>query len=269
MLHGDLDAVERARGVGRRDDDDPLDARVLRAPARPSRPFDGRAAGAGASASRSSCACRGRRPSRLLRGRSPCQMREWLGRQDSNLGSRDQNPLPYRLATPQGDANSSGGRGRDRRARGPRRSTTAMITAHFTIQREDHGDHGQELRGGEDPEDLADDVRSGSRGRRARRAPRRSRARSPSISSASCEKRTTIASAAAIQSASRVRRSWSQRPALLEPCSTACGESLSTRSTVPRWCRQPGPPDAAAARAARPSRAPRGGRARRRSGRLR
>jgi hypothetical protein len=25
----------------------------------------------------------------------------WLGRQDSNLGSRDQNPLPYRLATPQ------------------------------------------------------------------------------------------------------------------------------------------------------------------------
>ena len=26
--------------------------------------------------------------------------REWLGRQDSNLGSRDQNPLPYHLATP-------------------------------------------------------------------------------------------------------------------------------------------------------------------------
>jgi hypothetical protein len=25
----------------------------------------------------------------------------WLGRQDSNLRSRDQNPLPYRLATPQ------------------------------------------------------------------------------------------------------------------------------------------------------------------------
>src|SRR5690606_34020698 len=24
----------------------------------------------------------------------------WLGRQDSNLRSRDQNPLPYRLATP-------------------------------------------------------------------------------------------------------------------------------------------------------------------------
>ena len=27
----------------------------------------------------------------------------WLGRQDSNLGSRDQNPLPYHLATPQRD----------------------------------------------------------------------------------------------------------------------------------------------------------------------
>jgi hypothetical protein len=26
---------------------------------------------------------------------------QWLGRQDSNLGSRDQSPLPYRLATPQ------------------------------------------------------------------------------------------------------------------------------------------------------------------------
>jgi hypothetical protein len=25
----------------------------------------------------------------------------WLGRQDSNLGSRDQNPMPYHLATPQ------------------------------------------------------------------------------------------------------------------------------------------------------------------------
>src|SRR6476620_10034859 len=28
-------------------------------------------------------------------------LKGWLGRQDSNLGSRDQSPLPYRLATPQ------------------------------------------------------------------------------------------------------------------------------------------------------------------------
>ena len=26
---------------------------------------------------------------------------DWLGRQGSNLRSRDQNPLPYHLATPQ------------------------------------------------------------------------------------------------------------------------------------------------------------------------
>ena len=29
---------------------------------------------------------------------------DWLGRQDSNLGSRDQSPLPYHLATPQSAA---------------------------------------------------------------------------------------------------------------------------------------------------------------------
>ena len=87
-------------------------APALRAPRRsPSRPCGGRAAGAGASASRSSCACRGRRPLRLLRDRSASSGEEWLGRQDSNLGSRDQNPLPYRLATPhQGDGDSSDGR---------------------------------------------------------------------------------------------------------------------------------------------------------------
>src|SRR5689334_7897618 len=58
-----------------------------------------------------------------------------------------------------------------------------------------------------------------------------------------CEKRTMIASAAAIQQARRTRLVSSQRPALVEPCCTARGESLSTRSTVPRWCRQPGARD--------------------------
>src|SRR3546814_16450104 len=43
-----------------------------------------------------------------------------LGRQDSNLGSRDQNPLPYRLATPHGSgAHPTGGRAGGRRARRP------------------------------------------------------------------------------------------------------------------------------------------------------
>ena len=31
---------------------------------------------------------------------------DWLGRQDSNLGSRDQSPLPYLLATPHPDRSS-------------------------------------------------------------------------------------------------------------------------------------------------------------------
>ena len=38
---------------------------------------------------------------RRLRGRRAHLARIVLGRQDSNLGSRDQNPLPYHLATPQ------------------------------------------------------------------------------------------------------------------------------------------------------------------------
>ena len=78
------------------------DPRRLRAPRRrPSRPSAGRAADGGASASRSSCACRSLRPSQLLRARFAMSVKR-LGRQDSNLGSRDQNPLPYHLATPQG-----------------------------------------------------------------------------------------------------------------------------------------------------------------------
>ena len=42
----------------------------------------------------------------------------WLGRQDSNLGSRDQRPLPYRLATPQfplGDVSAIGSKAAENR----------------------------------------------------------------------------------------------------------------------------------------------------------
>lgn len=35
------------------------------------------------------------------RGKKEITGREWLGRLDSNQRSRDQNPMPYRLATPQ------------------------------------------------------------------------------------------------------------------------------------------------------------------------
>ncbi len=68
----------------------------------PSRPCAGRAAGRRRRAAPSACGCRARRRARRRRsaGRSRGPRRCWLGRQDSNLGSRDQNPLPYRLATP-------------------------------------------------------------------------------------------------------------------------------------------------------------------------
>src|SRR4051794_19086893 len=56
----------------------------------------------------------------------------------------------------------------------------------------------------------------------------------------SCRKRTSSDSSAAIHNAARIRRRSSQRPARLDPCSIACGESLSNlRSTVPRWWCQP------------------------------
>ena len=45
----------------------------------------------------------------------------WLGRQDSNLGSRDQNPLPYRLATPHCGPSIG--------ARPPRRQRTTGVRA--------------------------------------------------------------------------------------------------------------------------------------------
>ena len=96
--------VERRRRLGRGDDDQRLGRREAGPPRRPSRPSAGRGSGAGASASRSACACR--RPPAMTTAASVgsglrARWARWLGRQDSNLGSRDQNPLPYRLATPQ------------------------------------------------------------------------------------------------------------------------------------------------------------------------
>ena len=53
----------------------------------------------------------------------------WLGRQDSNLGSRDQNPLPYRLATPQQAS------GKDKAA-GPRSATSPDRAQRFPPRRQ-------------------------------------------------------------------------------------------------------------------------------------
>src|SRR5262249_50081921 len=55
----------------------------------------------------------------------------WLGRQDSNLGSRDQNPLPYHLATPHCGASIGASLPGARRSAG-RRGGLASPTGHGT-----------------------------------------------------------------------------------------------------------------------------------------
>ena len=131
LLHGDLEAGERVRRRGRRDDHERVGAER---PRRLDDPVDHPAP-----ENRVEVLHEGRLHARAEpsghdhRGKSgrhrPCP-RRWLGRQDSNLGSRDQNPLPYRLATPQSrdgslpggtrPAGASAGRAGARRARAPR-----------------------------------------------------------------------------------------------------------------------------------------------------
>ena len=89
--------------VGRRDDDERIDAER---PRRREHPVDHPSSEDRMQVLRdvaSACACRGRPPSRRLRASSHRSPPRRLGRQDSNLGSRDQNPLPYHLATPQSE----------------------------------------------------------------------------------------------------------------------------------------------------------------------
>ena len=103
LLHRDVQPLELVRGVGRDDDDERRRRRAAGPPRRSSRPSGGRGSDAGASGSPRACVSPGLRPSRRLRAWGGIRTRSsrWLGRQDSNLGSRDQNPLPYHLATPQ------------------------------------------------------------------------------------------------------------------------------------------------------------------------
>ena len=104
LLNRDRRSPGNAVGrVRRGDDDERLRRRAGARPRRSSPPSAARGAGAGASARPTACACPGLRPSRRLRALrgSGTWSARWLGRQDSNLGSRDQNPLPYHLATPQ------------------------------------------------------------------------------------------------------------------------------------------------------------------------
>src|SRR3954454_3452822 len=84
--------------------------------------------------------------------------KSWLGRQDSNLGSRDQNPLPYRLATPQGTARSLPAVEEEVDEAEHREDDDGHDHGPFDDPGEDHADHRQELGGGEDPEHLADEL---------------------------------------------------------------------------------------------------------------
>src|SRR5205823_6834391 len=93
-----------------------------------------RAADAGAWAASSACAFRALRPSRRLRAVSLSSSCGWLGRLDSNQGSRDQNPLPYHLATPQRQLARSEGRSTKRRYSAITANTPAVTKVSTSIQ---------------------------------------------------------------------------------------------------------------------------------------
>ena len=94
--------------------------------------------------------------------------RSLLGRQDSNLGSRDQNPLPYRLATPQRDLSlPRDPSGNGRAGKRPHASLSALSAR---LRKQEHER--------DDGEERDDDQRERTRGRtrrpaRARREPGR------------------------------------------------------------------------------------------------
>ena len=97
-------------------------------PRAPSPPCAAQGSDGGASEAWNASGSRGLRPSRLQRVSSASAVERWLGRQDSNLGSRDQNPLPYHLATPHSrgrECTRPGRRSRQRRSR----SSAARATA--------------------------------------------------------------------------------------------------------------------------------------------
>ena len=100
-LHGDLDALGDVLAARRHDDHDPVGAELARRC---------RATQSITRLPSSGCRCFGvaermrvPRPAAMTTTASGrlTRLERWLGRQDSNLGSRDQNPLPYHLATPQ------------------------------------------------------------------------------------------------------------------------------------------------------------------------
>ena len=152
LLHGDLDALEEVARLRRRDDDEPLDAGSAR---RVDDPVDHPPAEHRVQVLRR----------RALHARADpgghhdccelvCHVRKkWLGRQDSNLGSRDQNPLPYHLATPQGHGSLAAVEEEDRE---PDDGEGDETEDHQPLDEDGEQDEndGKQLRDDEDPEDL-------------------------------------------------------------------------------------------------------------------
>ena len=179
--------------------------------------------------------------------RSGAHRTRWLGRQDSNLGSRDQNPLPYHLATPHTRRSTVCAY---ERVGGGRRAAAASEEAGDARE---HGEHDERERAHDEDEhrDERDAPGSGRRssspartrrarargrrGRRRRRRRRRRAARQPGMTS----KTTRMPSMTAIQRATRSR--WPQ-PAPVRRAEGSTTVQLH-RSTVPSRHRQPGSPE--------------------------
>src|SRR3954471_21597988 len=158
LLHGDLDSLEKVARLRRGDDDEPLDAGSARGVDYPvdhppaedrvqvlrRRPLHARADSGG----HHDCC-------ELV-----CHVREkWLGRQDSNLGSRDQNPLPYHLATPQGHGSLPAVEPEEcERDDGARDEAEDQQPLEEDREQDEHD--GDQLRDDEDPQGLPNAVRA-------------------------------------------------------------------------------------------------------------
>src|SRR5215218_5743910 len=79
-----------------------------------------------------------------------------LGRQDSNLGSRDQNPLPYHLATAHCGGRSLASGGEEEHQGESGEDADRDQRERPDHDREDRDEHDESLRDGGDPGDVSD-----------------------------------------------------------------------------------------------------------------
>ena len=158
LLHGDLDALEKVARLRRGDDDEPLDAGLARGLDDPvdHPPAEQRVQVLRRRALHARADSAGHHDCCEL----VCHVREkWLGRQDSNLGSRDQNPLPYHLATPQGHGSLPAVEPEEReRDDGARDEAEDQQPLEEDREQDEHD--GEQLRDDEDPQGLPEPVRA-------------------------------------------------------------------------------------------------------------